>query len=109
MDMVYFVINEYGINLALPELIKGLGEIMVVKEFLVGMYLRMLLNSYSEEAILQFSHMLCNCSDSFKNKVKELVVESINLDSKRYEVKGNIILENLELLRTKLVDKKAGI
>jgi hypothetical protein len=97
MNMVYFVINEYGINLALPELIKGLEEIMVVKEFLVGMYLRMLLNSYSEEAILQFSHMLCNCSDNFKNKVKELVVESINLDSKRYEVKGNIILENLEL------------
>lgn len=96
MDMVFSIINEYGINVAFPELLKGLEEVIGVKRHLVGMYLRMMLSSYSEEIVLQFAHMLKSCSNDFKTKVKQLVIESINLNSKRYEIKGNIILENME-------------
>lgn len=96
MDMVFAIVDEYGVNAAFPELLKGLEEIIKVKRYLVGMYLRMMLNSYSEEAILQFTHMLNNRSGDFKNNIKQLVIESINLDSNRYEIKGNIILESIE-------------
>lgn len=96
MDMVFSIVNEYGINVAFPELLKGLEEVIGVKRHLVGMYLRMMLSSYSEEMVLQFAHMLKSCSNDFKTKVKQLVIESINLNSKRYEIKGNIILENME-------------
>lgn len=97
MEIVFVVINECGISAGFQELIKGLEKIIKVKEFLVGMYLRMMINSYSEENIITFSRLLSNSSNDFKDKIKEIVVKSITLDSKRYEVKGNIILENIEL------------
>lgn len=41
--------------------------------------------------------VLNHCLDNLKSNVKQPVIESINLDSKRYETKGNIILENTEV------------
>ncbi len=99
MEMVYYVINEYGVSAGFPELIKGLEKIIEIKGFLVGMYLRIMFNSYSEEVILQFANLLINCSSSFKKEIRKLILESIDIDSKRYEIKGNIILEKLELQR----------
>lgn len=96
MDMVFSVINEYGTNEAFPRFIQGLEKIIGVKEFLVGMYLRMLLNSYSEEDILKFTNCLNKCSNDFKNKIKKIINESIKMDSKRYELKGNIIIKHIQ-------------
>lgn len=97
MEMVYYVINEYGVSAGFPELIKGFEKIIEIKGFLIGMYLRMMFNSYSEKDILQFANLLISCPRTFKNEIKKLILESIDIDSERYEIKGNIILEKLEL------------
>ncbi|WAJ25049.1 MULTISPECIES: hypothetical protein [Clostridia] len=97
MEIVYYVINEYGVSAGFPELIKGFEKIIEIKGFLIGMYLRMMFNSYSEKDILQFANLLISCPRTFKNEIKKLILESIDIDSERYEIKGNIILEKLEL------------
>lgn len=71
MEMVYYVINEYGVSAGLPELIKGFEKIIEIKGFLIGMYLRMMFNSYSEEDILQFANLLISCPRTFKNEIKK--------------------------------------
>ena len=75
MEMVYYVINEYGVSAGFPELIKGFKEIIEIKEFLIGMYLRIMFNSYSEEDILQFANLLVSCPRILKLKLKNLYLK----------------------------------
>jgi hypothetical protein len=91
--MVYFTIDENGVNAGFAELLKGMERNIDAAAPMIGAYVKILLCSYEKEDILVFAEQLKVYSENFKEKIKKIIVKMIGIDVERCKENSMLILD----------------